>query len=84
MNTPQNNIKALRLSKKIVQEELKDALGWNHVSRVSHYEAGKRKGTIEECRDITTALNKLGVECTLDDVFPPHAANDENHSPHAA
>jgi putative transcriptional regulator len=70
MDYPKNNIKALRLSKNLVQEELKDALGWNHVSRVSHYEKGERMGTVYESREIRDALNELGVECTLEDIYP--------------
>jgi putative transcriptional regulator len=66
-----NNIRKLREAKGINQESLKRALGWSHQSRVSHYERGERIGSINECREIVAALNSLGIDCTLDDVFPP-------------
>jgi len=54
----------------IRQRELVAALGWTQT-RVSNYEAGRRIAGLAECRAIIAALNRLGVSCTLDDVFPP-------------
>lgn len=54
----------------IKQRELVAALGWTQA-RVSNYEAGRRTAGLAECRAIVMAFNKLGVTCTLDDIFPP-------------
>lgn len=54
----------------ISQSALALALGWSQ-GRLSNYEAGRRIPTLKDSRAITVALNRLGVDCQLDDVFPP-------------
>ncbi len=39
-------------------------------STISHYEKGRRTPSIADARKVVSALNNLGVSCTLDDVFP--------------
>jgi len=39
--------------------------------RISYYEAGQRQPKLDDCRVLVAALNASGLECTLDDVFPP-------------
>jgi putative transcriptional regulator len=68
-----NCIKQKRKNKNISQVQLALTIGW-HVSTLSNYENGIRKGNITDCRAIVSGLNELGVECGLDDVFPPEAA----------
>jgi putative transcriptional regulator len=65
-----NRIIELREKHDIKQIELADALSW-HQSRLSNYEHGRREPSLKHSRSIVTAFRKLGVECTLDDVFPP-------------
>ena len=38
---------------------------------ISHYETGRTIPSTLRMRMIVEALNKLGAECTLDQVFPP-------------
>lgn len=65
-----NRIAEQREMSGIKQRELVAALGWTQT-RVSNYEAGRRTAGLAECRAIVNAFNKLGVKCTLDDIFPP-------------
>jgi len=68
-----NRIAAVRERASIKQRALIEALGWTQT-RVSNYEAGRRVPGLSESRAIVLALNTLGAECTLDDVFPPPGA----------
>jgi putative transcriptional regulator len=54
----------------VTQAALRRALGWNQ-SRLANYESGLRCVGLSEARLIVKALNSLGAECALDDVFPP-------------
>lgn len=65
-----NRIAEHREKAGIKQRELVTALGWTQA-RISNYEAGRRTAGLAECRAITAALNRLGAECSLDDIFPP-------------
>ncbi|MCE1344859.1 helix-turn-helix transcriptional regulator [Enterobacter asburiae] len=53
----------------LTQAELASALGWK-PSRLSNYELGIRKPSLDDCRSIVDGLRKSGSRCTLDDVFP--------------
>lgn len=64
-----NRISELRGKAKISQITLADLLGWSQ-GRLSNYESGRRVPSLADSRAITSALNKLGASCTLDDVFP--------------
>ncbi|MFK1433007.1 helix-turn-helix transcriptional regulator [Pseudomonas aeruginosa] len=66
----ENRIAALRNQQGIKQTALAAAVGWNQ-DRLSNYELGKRSVGLADCRAIVAAFNRLGVSCTLDDVFPP-------------
>ncbi len=37
---------------------------------IAHYENGRRTPGLNEARLLVSALNGLGVDCTLDTVFP--------------
>lgn len=65
-----NRIAEHREKAGIKQRELVAALGWTQT-RISNYEAGRRTAGLAECRAITAALNRLGADCSLDDIFPP-------------
>jgi len=65
-----NRIAEQREKSRIKQIELVTALGWTQT-RVSNYEAGRRTAGLAECRAIVDAFNRLGVKCTLDEIFPP-------------
>ncbi|GHC19299.1 helix-turn-helix transcriptional regulator [Aidingimonas halophila] len=65
-----NRIIELRRKHKIKQKELAACLNW-HQARLSNYEHGRREPSLADSRAIVSALNELGVPCTLDEVFPP-------------
>lgn len=65
-----NRISQLRTDANVSQTALAEALGWSQ-GRLSNYESGRRVPSLTDSRAITGALNKLGVVCSLDDVFPP-------------
>ncbi|OWO84012.1 transcriptional regulator [Photorhabdus luminescens] len=52
------------------QFELAKQLRWSQ-SRIGNYESGIRKPDLNSCRMIVSALNELGGEFCLDDIFPP-------------
>jgi DNA-binding XRE family transcriptional regulator len=80
-----NYIKIFRNKRKpkITQEELGKQIGFKK-NRIANYEKFFRDPNSTDCRTIVKGLNDLNVHCTLDDIFPPHAANDESNSPDAA
>ncbi|AJJ58142.1 XRE family transcriptional regulator [Yersinia pseudotuberculosis] len=65
-----NKISLERKKIGMTQQQLARFLGWNQ-SRIGNYESGVRTPDLVSCRQIVSALNKLGAECTLDSVFPP-------------
>jgi putative transcriptional regulator len=69
MNTIAEQRKKLGISQLV----LADVIGWGQ-SRVANYELSIRKPGLDECRMIVLGLNKLGANCSLDDVFPPGRA----------
>lgn len=70
-----NRIREVREAHGITQSVLHTKLGWKQ-SRLSNYETGVRSPGLDEARQIVTALQDLGAQCDLDDVFPAdeHAA----------
>lgn len=71
-----NEVRRIRVAAGISQARLCRKLGWNQ-SRLANYEAGRRCVALDAARKIVTALNDLGAECSLDDVFPPTARDPE-------
>lgn len=67
-----NRISEIRRAAGVSQLALVEQLRWTQ-GRLSNYEAGRRVPGLAESRAIVDALNRLGAECTLDDVFPPEA-----------
>lgn len=53
----------------ISQAQLSDAIGWRQ-SRISNYERGYRTPGIDDARAICEAFRVLGVDASLDDLFP--------------
>ena len=64
-----NRIRDVRDASGIKQAQLCGELGWRQ-SRLSNYETGSRSPGLHEARQIVVALNNLGADCTLADVFP--------------
>lgn len=62
-------LKAIRKRVGITQTQLADRVGLTQAA-IGHYETGRRKPGLDECRRIVSALNALGADCSLDDVFP--------------
>jgi putative transcriptional regulator len=67
------NLKNYRNRARITQAQLAARVGATQ-SAISHYELGRRRPGLASCRMLLAALGDLGVECTLDEVFPPVAA----------
>jgi len=67
---PMNCISKIRRDARISQIALAIQLNWSQP-RLSNYEGDRREPGLAECRAIVNALNALGADCTLDDVFPP-------------
>lgn len=65
-----NRISQLRLEANVSQTALAEELEWSQ-GRLSNYESGRRVPSLADSRAITAALIKLGVDCSLDVVFPP-------------
>ncbi len=65
-----NNIAEQRNKLGITQSRLAEACRMGK-SRIANYEVGIRTPGLQDCRAIVSALNELGAECFLDDVFPP-------------
>ncbi|CAG9414887.1 TPA: helix-turn-helix transcriptional regulator [Providencia stuartii] len=68
-----NNIAEQRKKLGISQAVLASSIGWGQ-SRIANYELSIRTPSLNDCRVIVEALQKLGAKCSLDDVFPPQAA----------
>ncbi|EEW9263261.1 putative regulatory protein [Escherichia coli 541-15] len=65
-----NNIAEQRKKIGISQAALASAIGWGQ-SRIANYELDIRTPGLPESRLIVEGLNRLGCNCSLDDVFPP-------------
>ncbi|MEH8258998.1 helix-turn-helix transcriptional regulator [Aeromonas veronii] len=65
-----NRIAEIRKTLGKTQAELATAAGWR-VSRIGNYELGLRTPGLIESRCIVDALNAIGAQCSLEDVFPP-------------
>lgn len=62
-------LKAIRKQTGVTQTELAERVGLTQAA-IGHYETGRRTPRLSECRKIVTALNELGANCNLSDVFP--------------
>ncbi|MCR3891523.1 helix-turn-helix transcriptional regulator [Aeromonas caviae] len=67
-----NNIKALRDKAGKTQSDLAAVLGITQGA-VAHYERSRRKPGLSTCRKITSAINGWGIDCSINDVFPPES-----------
>lgn len=65
-----NHISQCRERAGISQVALYRRLNWKQ-SRLANYESGVRHLRLSDARLIVLALNELGANCTLDEVFPP-------------
>ncbi|HHQ4844841.1 helix-turn-helix transcriptional regulator [Aeromonas hydrophila] len=65
-----NRIAEIRKALGKTQADLAKAAGWR-VSRVGNYELGLRTPGLIESRCIVDALNAIGAQCSLEEVFPP-------------
>lgn len=72
-DTHMNNIAEQRKKLGISQAVLASSIGWGQ-SRIANYELNIRTPSLNDCRAIVEALQKLGANCSLDDVFPPKVA----------
>ncbi|MDP8078358.1 helix-turn-helix transcriptional regulator [Phocoenobacter skyensis] len=66
-----NKIQKFRKVAKLSQKDLADMLNITQGA-VGHYEAGIRIPSVSTARNIVLAFNEIGVQCTLDDLFPTH------------
>lgn len=68
-----NNLSQYRKKLGLTQEELAKAIGCTK-GNISHYENGRRKADLDMCRGLVAFFNRNGVFVTVDDLFPPKAA----------
>lgn len=68
-----SSMKTIREKAGVTQAVLAQMIGLTQ-SAIAHYESGRRKPPLDECRRIVAALNTSGADVTLDDVFPPAAS----------
>jgi len=66
-----NFISKYRKKGGLSQQALAVQIGWGQ-SRLANYEVNTRTPSLSDSRLIVSALNELGVQCSLDDVFPPN------------
>lgn len=64
-----NNLSIYRSQTGLSQAQFAKELNW-WQSRIGNYEAGTRTPSLLAARKIVKKLNSLGVNCSLDDVFP--------------
>lgn len=58
----------------LTQGELGKRCGFKSAqSRIALYESGDRMPPLPVARRIVAVLNEIGIDCTLDDVFPPES-----------
>lgn len=69
-----NRIEHFRKSTKLTQQQAADAAGWRYQSRWSGYERGDRTPDVHDAQIIVRVLNDHGASCTVEEVFPPVAA----------
>lgn len=62
-------LKAIRKQAGVTQTQLAERVGLTQAA-IGHYETGRRKPGLSECRRIVAALNDLGADCTLAEAFP--------------
>ncbi|WP_430302997.1 helix-turn-helix transcriptional regulator, partial [Pseudomonas aeruginosa] len=62
-------LKAIRKQAGVTPTQLAERVGLTQAA-IGHYETGRRKPGLSECRRIVAALNDLGAECTLAEAFP--------------
>ena len=73
-----NLVKQFREKANITQAELGERCGFRAAqSRIALYESGGRTPSLHYSRKIVCALNEAGVECSLDDVFPPETESGQ-------
>lgn len=64
------------LKPEVTQKDIAEKAGFSEA-RFSNYKKGKRTPGIRECRTIIQALRHFGVECTIDDLFPPKESDND-------
>lgn len=69
-------LKQIREKAGITQLALAKEVGLTQGA-IAHYEIGRRTPGLSACRRIVAALNALGAECNLADVFPDPGHEDQ-------
>jgi putative transcriptional regulator len=66
-----SNLRKIRKAIPVSQSVLADLVGCTQGA-IGHYESGRRTPDLGTCRQLVSALNNLGADVQLDDVFPPN------------
>lgn len=64
-----SSLKHFREKAKVTQAALAERVGMTQGA-IAHYENGRRTPGLAESRRLMVALNDLGVNCSLDELFP--------------
>jgi len=64
-----SNLRKFREKAKVTQAALAELVSMTQGA-IAHYENGRRTPGLNEARVLVAALNTLGADCTLDEVFP--------------
>jgi putative transcriptional regulator len=73
---PMNKIADYRKKAKVSQAKLARLIGIT-PSTIGNYESGIRNINLDMCWRIVKAINQLGVNCSIEDLFPDPKANSQ-------
>lgn len=68
-----SNLRGMRETLNLSQTALGEMVGCSQGA-IGHYESGRRTPSLSMCRKLVSALNLMGKNVKIDDVFPPRSA----------
>lgn len=65
-----NKINELIKEHNLTKAGISRAIEWGDSGRLGNYASKRRKVTVDVGYEIVSGFNKLGVNCTFEDIFP--------------